>query len=273
MLTSDGRTLHVQQSGDHGPTVIFEAGMGISRSMWGAVLPELTGIRTLAYDRSGLGRSPGADDDRSLRRLAADLGEVINGVDGPVVLVGHSWGGPIIRRALDTAGGRVVAAVLVDPTDEGCQTYLTRGFAAQTRVGAHLTPLLARLGVLRAGIERQSRSLPDGARAAMRAEDGTAAAARTMAAEMTSSLADIAELRSTPPRVPTFPVTVITGTVTGRAGRRRRDELIAAHTAYTHMLPRGRHVLAPQSGHMVPLTEPKLVAAEIQRILRNLDRG
>src|SRR5687767_3209629 len=95
VTTRDGRALHVERHGEGRPVVVLESGMGVSRNMWGAVVP-LVATRTtvVVYDRSGLGRSPRADGPRDLARLVDDLLDVLAGLGtGPFVLVGHSWGG------------------------------------------------------------------------------------------------------------------------------------------------------------------------------------
>lgn len=60
---------------------------------------------------------------------------------------------------------------------------------------------------------------------------------------------------------------MISGAKSGALGRRRRTALIAAHQARAEAAPQGRHVLATRSAHLVPLTEPELVADEILRIV------
>ncbi|WP_416566776.1 hypothetical protein [Nocardia testacea] len=43
----------------------------------------------------------------------------------------------------------------------------------------------------------------------------------------------------------------------------------AAHAHRAAVSPAGRHVLAPASGHYVPITEPELVVEEIRRFTEN----
>jgi pimeloyl-ACP methyl ester carboxylesterase len=196
--TRDGRELFVESSGSGTPVVVFEAGMGGSRCSWGAVTPAVAPRTTaVVYDRSGLGRSPHDPAPRVLSRLVDDLVDVLDHLgDGPFVLVGHSWGGPIVRCAAAEVPDRVAGLVLVDQTDEGCDLFFAKAAERQVRLAGPLMPAMARLGLLRLAVRRLAAQLPEPAARAMRAEDGTVAAARTQQSEMAASLDDLRRLRA-----------------------------------------------------------------------------
>jgi pimeloyl-ACP methyl ester carboxylesterase len=267
--TRDGRELYLERHGTGSPTVVFESGMAMSRSGWGAVAPIVAAHTTaVVYDRSGLGRSPHDPAPRGLSRLTDDLIDVLAHLgDGPFVLVGHSWGGPIVRSAAATAPGLVAGLVLVDQTDEGCEMFFSRAWERQVRMLGPILPAVARLGLLRLGVSGIAARLPEPARSAMRAEDGTVAAARTQRAEMTASLADLRRLRDEPLTMPDVPVTLVSGLRASWFEGRSRKGLLDAHRARAAALPQGRHVGAARSGHYVPFVEPELVAEEILRIV------
>jgi pimeloyl-ACP methyl ester carboxylesterase len=273
--TRDGRKLYVERRGSGGPTVVFEAGMGGSRSAWGAVVPRVAEqTTTVVYDRSGLGRSPADTEPRTLDRLVDDLGDVLDHLDRfgtatprPFVLVGHSWGGPIVRSAATHAPERVGGLVLVDQTDEGCDLFFGRGAALQSRVFGPLVPLMGRLGLIGLAVKQLAARLPEPAASDMKAEDATPTALRTHQAEMSGSLDDLRGLRDDPAALPEVPVTLVSGTKSSPLGRRRRTALVAAHRARAEALPQGRHVTADRSAHMVPFTEPDVVADEVLRIV------
>jgi pimeloyl-ACP methyl ester carboxylesterase len=269
ITTRDGRLLFAERSGTGAPVVVFEAGMGASHHMWGAVVPLVAErTSTVAYDRSGLGRSPADTAPRTLWRLADDLIDVLDHLGaGRFVLVGHSWGGPVMRLAASRVPERIAGLVLVDPTDEGCDVFFSKANERQSRLMIRLGPTMARLGLIRLGVRRLAGHLPEPAASRMRAEDGTVAATRAMGAELASCIADARTLGTSPPVLPDVPVTIISGTVTSRMERGRRPQLIAAHRARATAHRRGRHVEATRSSHYVPFTEPELVAAEIVRIL------
>lgn len=261
--------LHVEEAGTGSPTVVFEAGMGASRAMWGGVVPAVAAkTRTVVYDRAGLGRSPALPGPRDLAALVDDHLRLLATLGpGPFVLVGHSWGGPIVRVVASRVPDLVAGLVLVDQTDELCDLYFTPKSVSRSASGAKLLPLLARLGVLKQIVRRLARHLPEPSASVLRAEDGTYAAAVTQAAEAVGSIDDLRRLRDDPPALPDVPVVVISGTKRSRSEPSgQREGLVAAHEGRAAALPQGRWVEAPGSSHMVPFTEPDLVAAEILRL-------
>ncbi|MFC0673866.1 alpha/beta fold hydrolase [Brachybacterium hainanense] len=267
-VSRDGRRLHSRLTGQGEAVVVLEAGLGATRDSWAGLVPLLEPhARVLVYDRAGLGRSEPAQDDRRLPSLVADLHAVTARVERPLVLVGHSWGGPIVRRFAEAHPRRVQGLVLVDPSDERCLAYFSRANALQTALAVPLMPLLARLGLIAAGVRPMTAGLPQEAAARLLDESSTVPAARAAAAEMAASGPDLVELRDHPPQLPDVPVTWISGVQASRLERGLRDSLVAAHEASARAHGRGRHVRAERSGHLVPMTEPELIAAEVRRIL------
>src|SRR5262245_12181672 len=80
----NGPQLWVQVSGDGDPTVVFEAGGGDDSSVWSTIEPRIRvsgAVRTVRYDRAGLGKSapsPGNyridDEATALRRVLDRFG-------------------------------------------------------------------------------------------------------------------------------------------------------------------------------------------------------
>jgi pimeloyl-ACP methyl ester carboxylesterase len=269
--TRDGRWLRYETAGSGSPAVVFESGMGGSRRSWVGVAPLVAErTATIVYDRSGLGGSPPDQAPRTVERMAQDLEDLLVHLgDDPVVLVGHSYGGPITRSVLATAPERVAGLVLVDPTDEGCPLYFDpKAMRPQVLMGKVL-PFAARTGLMRLVTGRMARDLPEDQRRAFVDADSTVAAARGMQAEMAPLMADMVRLRDEPLPTIEVPLTIITGTKAGRGrqAQQQRTALGTSHRARVAASPEGRHVEASRSGHMVNFTEPALIADEVLRVV------
>jgi pimeloyl-ACP methyl ester carboxylesterase len=112
-----GRRLYIECIGSGRPTVLLEAGFGGTSQNWTDVLPELgRTTRTCAYDRAGLGASdaiPGVhdagDEIKDFERLL-DRARI----EPPYVLVGHSYGGLLVRLFTRAHPDQTGGVVLVD---------------------------------------------------------------------------------------------------------------------------------------------------------------
>ncbi|MCO1575639.1 alpha/beta fold hydrolase [Crossiella sp. SN42] len=270
--TPDRRELFYQRlPGPEGaPTVVFESGLAASRSFWGLVQPAVSGFATsVAYDRSGLGRSPASPGPRDLDTLVADLNALLDHLgEGPFVLVGHSWGGPIVRLAAAARPDRIAGVVLVDATDELCELMFTERVRKLERTAQRMTVLLARLRLLGLAYRRATAVLPPECRADIRREGFTMAVTRVRAAELAGVPSGLHALRDNPPDLTGIPVTTISGALDSPGmPRGTRAAVTESHRRRALLTEGGRHVLAPRSGHLVPLTDAELIAEEVQRIL------
>ncbi|PPF53303.1 alpha/beta hydrolase [Clavibacter michiganensis] len=275
VATADGRRLRAMVAGDGDDLVVLEAGLGGSGLTWGPVHGILARThRVVAYDRAGLGGSDPDPAPRDLDRLADDLEAVVAAFPHRrLVLVGHSWGGPIVRvaaarriaRGLPTAG-----VVLVDPSDERARAYASVG----TRIGfgaqAALLVPLARVGLLRRLHRIALAGLPDPLLAVAADAAGSTRAARATAAEqryLLPGLAGIPALLVPAAALPGVPVRVISGAASSPLTRGQRRDLVRAHRASAAAYEQGAWIPAPRSEHMVPITDPDVVATAIAALV------
>ncbi|HEX8806761.1 MAG TPA: alpha/beta hydrolase [Candidatus Aquilonibacter sp.] len=112
----EGTTLHYKDRGK-GPTIVFVHGNNVDSQFWSyqiAVLSE-NGVRTIAPDRRGHGRSEYVANGQDYDTYASDLAALIEFADlRGVTLVGHSTGANAIARYIARYGAqRVAGAVLV----------------------------------------------------------------------------------------------------------------------------------------------------------------
>jgi pimeloyl-ACP methyl ester carboxylesterase len=112
-----GYQLFFQSFGSRPPTIIFESGGDDGADSLAAVARQVQSFaRALIYDRAGLGQSDPAPQPRTIQDAVADLHALLHAaqVPGPYVLVGHSYGGLIVRLYAHTHPQEVVGLVLLD---------------------------------------------------------------------------------------------------------------------------------------------------------------
>src|SRR5262249_17360546 len=99
------------------PTVILEAGVGDFSVEWSLVQPGVAKFaRVCSYDRAGDGWSDLGPHPRTLRQIVYELHTLLDkaGVKPPLVLVGHSYGGWLVRLYASTYPAEVAGMVLVE---------------------------------------------------------------------------------------------------------------------------------------------------------------
>lgn len=130
----DDFRLHVVCEGEGDTTVLFEAGLGGSSMEWIPVLKLINSdVRGCIYDRAGYAwsdPSPHPSHAAELSREADILLDKI-GADGPLILVGHSFGGFIIRELALRRAKHMIGMVLVDASHED-QLARLEGIAGKT---------------------------------------------------------------------------------------------------------------------------------------------
>jgi pimeloyl-ACP methyl ester carboxylesterase len=118
LVDVSGYQLHINCIGNGSPTIILDASGGNSSASWGLVQPKIAeSTRVCAYDRAGAGWSDRGPIPRDMNQQVRELHGLLAGarVDGPYVLVGHSYGGRIARVYAKAYPREVVGMVLIDP--------------------------------------------------------------------------------------------------------------------------------------------------------------
>src|SRR5215204_469995 len=151
-----GFRLHLDVTGSASatPTVILEGGAGLGSVTWAWVQPRVAErTRVVAYDRAGVGWSDRGPEPRDGRQIATELHAALEGaaIDGPYVLVGHSFGGVYVRVFADLYPDEVAALVLVDPThpDQIERSPRQRGAMRMTSQLMRVLDGLSHFGLLR----------------------------------------------------------------------------------------------------------------------------
>src|ERR1700716_2597341 len=100
LIDLGGHTLHVYCSGRGGPTVVVENGLGDFSFDWMLVQSRVSRFtRICTYDRGGYAWSDPGPKPRTFAQLNLELKDALERLHErpPYVLVGHSFGGPVIR--------------------------------------------------------------------------------------------------------------------------------------------------------------------------------
>ncbi len=162
-LTPPGRLVRVDDVEQHihcvgagAPTVVLEAGAfgaAVSWTLVQARLAETT--RVCAYDRAGLAwsapRSGDVDGPTRVRQLRALLRA--SGETGPYVMVGHSYGGVLVREFHRQFPQEVRGLGLIDASSPGQSAAIANAgavWALHVRLAEGLPPAAVHIGLPRA---------------------------------------------------------------------------------------------------------------------------
>lgn len=276
---ADGRRMRAVLGGSApGPLVVFEAGMGAPAGSWIAVQRSVSArARTLSYDRAGYGGSDPDEHERTLARMVDDLTELLDQLDETVelILVGHSWGGPIIRLFADRHPERVAGIVFVDATvaevitqtmaKRSAQLYQAMSWMAR----AHLTGVLKRImlhgakpGLTQADLDIIVRDV---------ASVGALQAGCQEAAQIASSVPILRRLEAT--GTPRVPVVCMQAGRVDRGTAKLRPVFNQTAADLMAAAPRGRIVVVARSGHLIPQECPPAVTAEILAVIDDAARS
>lgn len=244
MVKVGANELHVMRIGEGPYTVVFEAGFGSDLGSWRKVAPEVAKqAAVLVYSRAGTGKSPQRPQGMSLAASAAEFEQMLDAakVDGPLVLVGHSYGGFLIRSYAARHPERVAGLVFVDPADEGIEAILKKIDAKRM---AHDRAALA--GMAPAKFQADLR--------------------------LVERIMDEANLGPLP-ALPNVPAVLITSVradpkaeffiETPAAIKIKRER----HQAFFAQFSNGAHLVTANSGHAIHMQEPELVVAAVAQVL------
>jgi pimeloyl-ACP methyl ester carboxylesterase len=278
MLQVGDETVHVVIDGT-GPAVLIDSGLGGSCLEWAKVAADLAADFTVVrYDRPGFAWSPPGRPHSPVvaaERIVALLR--VLGLSAPWILVGHSMGGLTVRLVASLHPQQVAGLVLVDPSHEAmledeAALRSSKRFSAGVRMMVATTRfgtagLLGRAyakvvgSQVRQPLDDETRGLM---RTAARLTLYNARGLRAVVAELAglpSALEEVASVTAAHP-LPDIPLTVITAAAPARtkAEEKARTTVNELHARQAAVLPKGRQVYATNSGHLVPLDEPNLIA-------------
>ena len=131
------------------PLLVLVHGWSCDSNYWREQIPALKDEYDLVtLDLAGHGASAATRDDYSMRSFGEDVQRVVNSLptEAPIILIGHSMGGPVVIEAARLLGPRVRGVIGVDtfssigaPPAPATQTeariaFFEKDFAGTTRV-------------------------------------------------------------------------------------------------------------------------------------------
>jgi pimeloyl-ACP methyl ester carboxylesterase len=180
MVGVGGHRLHINCVGRGSPAVVLDAGSGGFSAHWVRVQREVSATtRVCSYDRAGMGWSEMGPEPRDAKQISSELHTLLKGanIEGPYVLVGHSFGGLYVRTYAARYPDEVAGVVLVDssspkqvshqPVTQDSNEPQKQTFAVVPRLARLGVSLPARLGVVRllSKLDPASPELPQQQRA------------------------------------------------------------------------------------------------------------
>ncbi len=299
-----GWRLHFYCTGESNPlrpTVVLEAGTGDFSVEWSLVQPKLAAfVRVCSYDRAGTGWSELGPHPRTMHQIVYELHMILGkaGARPPYVLVGHSYGGWLVRLYASQYRSDVAGMVLVEggfdnpwrmvngnliraaelATEKPIPPVKTTGPLTERDIPADaLKQMKAGAAGLVPGANDPPRDkLPSDAQ---RMRTWVVSRWQHLAAHVNPfELEEIAGLRTERVKreypLGDLPLVVITRGLPDEDGPGGKSAELerrkAEHAELAKTLSRnGRQVIAERSGHHVQIDEPEVVAArEVTRAIR-----
>lgn len=234
-----GHKLRMLISGHGSPAVVFEAGgagaTGGPLEAWEWVQPGVSKFTTtVSYDRAGIGWSVPGPKPRDARQIARELHTALAnaGIAPPYILVGHSFGGPLLRVFAGMYPGEIYGMVLADPTQEEFIYWnQTRDPENNHRDDEEWKDIQASLA------EAHESRVPPG----------------------------VPVILITGMKVPVFP-----GFVTEKQKmefKMYKPMWLKFHNEWLEKIPNAQHIITEKSGHGIPFEEPELIINTIQKMV------
>ena len=275
--------LHLNCQGSGKPLVLLESGLSGWSQDWSLVQPQLARYTTVcSYDRAGYAWSDEAPKARTGLLAVEDLRTLLRqaGLQGPMVIVGHSWGGMLAQMLAQSHPDEVAGLVLVDALhrdqtanmDPAAHARYSRNMRLLTGSATWLAPLgLTRLAGMPASVILDK--LPASEQAAARALAMQSNNYRALYAEYLGIDPALEVARSLPPlpRVPTIVLSTNARSEFPPGWDREdmRQHWIAGQRALARD-SEARHLVVADAGHYLQLERPELVVAAVRDVLKEI---
>lgn len=283
-----GFCLHLNCIGQGTPTVVMDAGGGAPSISWGLVPSEISKFtRICTYDRAGFGWSdPNPSNPRTSQQSVDELHLLLTKaeINPPYILVGHSLGGVNMRLYASQYPEEVVGLVLVDSSHENQMTSeLWRRvkrmswFYQILRIVSHVgvvrligeMNLLPMLKDLKRDIQKYPlavQTLFDTFKSFCYRPDYWATASSEFA-NIKKSFEGLQSVTS----LGSLPLIVLSqGSQDSQMSDERFHKWAALQLDLTKLSSNSQHIVAENSGHLIPLDQPELVVNAVRQLIESV---
>ena len=265
----NGHRIRLDCEGRGAPTLVLESGLANGGLIWDGVQPVLARTtRVCSYDRAGYGWSDSVPPPRDADHVADQLHALLAaaGVNGPIVLMGHSLGGIYIRDYAVRYPAQVAGLIFVDssiPLQD--RKGVTTKFPPRALVQSALSTGIVRLAFGLQYPNEPARAIDD--------------AAYPNLQEASDEMADFDRSGEEALRVPFFgdlPILILShdpaadaaapdpnGVQGAQLFDRMQQELLG-------LSGRSRRIVAKGSQHVIQFDRPRLVEAEAALFIEQL---
>ncbi len=279
-----GYRLHLYCVGQGPDTVMFESDLNEFSVQW----TDLQGTvakyaRACAYDRAGLGWSDASPLPRTGQNMVMELHTLLDraGIRGPLVLVGHSFGGLLAREYIQTYPAEVSGLVLVDAAHAD-QLARIPELSKGIRKNVHdfrTLGWISRFGLMALSREgAPAHELRGEALARYRAVLATTGYFKAAMAESAAFEQNLAEARALQlGSLGALPLAVVSRGrddalpyLTPEEQAHCEKEWCSLQTQLTALSSNSKQLTAARSGHYLHLTEPEVVDFAISDVISRI---
>jgi pimeloyl-ACP methyl ester carboxylesterase len=278
--------LNIDCSGEGTPAVILDSGMGGPAVEWLKVQPEIARFtRVCSYDRAGHGWSEPGPKPRTSLRIAQELKGLLDaaGEMGPYVMIGHSFGGYNVRMYTSLYPNEVAGVVLVDAEhgDEEPRVEALYSPAVQekeekrdqwnTKIGRIIEPLRLCFGLDRLEATMKGRMYQELFYLKPRDEEA-GAAENEVDSSSWEQVKSAGNLGDRPLIVLTAGIPYEPDPLLTREEMAKQNDLWinVLQAEETRLSTRGKQIVVPDSGHMIPFDRPDVIVSAVREIVEAL---
>jgi pimeloyl-ACP methyl ester carboxylesterase len=281
MVDMGGYNLHLNCTGEAGgaPTVVMDSGLGGTVLDWQLVQPEVAKFaRVCTYDRAGMGWSDPGDQPRTSQQIVKELHTLLGNagvVEGPYVLVGHSFGGTNMQVYASHYPDEVAGMVLVDSAleDEKAVTLTQSLQPSPVLLKIYATIGLTRLpytlggeppGLTSPELEDEQAAISSHRKHVFAVADETS----SLQESFNENRADPMSLGNKPLMVLSAGSVQLTGTGLSQEQVNLIDKLHSdSQAALTRRSENAKQIIAEDSGHYIQVERPALVIDAVRHVV------